>query len=133
MVGYRPDGKPDVREVTARSQKLCRERLDAVKTQASNGTLPSADLAGLTVGRFLDRWLATVKPKLRVTTYQRYEQFVIAHFKPALGSKRLAKLTHDDVQAFLNAKRDEKRNRGKSERWLAPALSTTCTWSSARP
>ena len=55
-----------------------------------------------------------------MTTYQRYEQFVIAHFKPALGSKRLAKLTHDDVQAFLNAKRDEKRNRGKSEKWLAP-------------
>ncbi|MDP8922366.1 MAG: site-specific integrase [Chloroflexota bacterium] len=37
-----------------------------------------------------------------------------------LGSKRLAKLGHDEVQAFLNAKRDEKRTRGKHEKKLAP-------------
>jgi integrase len=120
MVGHRLDGKPDVREVSANSQRVCRERLDALKGQAANGTLPSGETAGMSVSAFLDRWLTTVKPKLRPKTYRMYSQFVEIHYKPALGSKRLTKLSHDDVQGFLNAKRDEKRRRGKSERLLAP-------------
>jgi integrase len=122
MVGRRLDGKPDVREVTAKGQRACRERLDAVKAQAITGSLPSADAAGLTVAAFLDRWLTTVKPNLRQSTHQRYERFVIHHFKPALGSMRLAKLTHHDIEAFLNAKRTEakKRGRAKTETVLSP-------------
>src|SRR3954452_25624614 len=83
MVGYRLDGKPDVREVTAKTQKLCRERLDAVKAQASNGTLASTAAAGMTVSAFLDLWLGTVKPNLRAKTSLGYSQHVEIHFKPA--------------------------------------------------
>jgi integrase len=68
---------------------------------------------GMTVSALLDRWLATVKPNLRATTCTRYTGYTEVHFKPALGSKRLAKLTHDDVQAMVNAKRDETRKHGK--------------------
>lgn len=138
MVGTLPNGNPDVRQVAAKTQAACREKLDALKLQVMNGTLPSADLAGLTFRAFLDRWLATVKPNIRETTYRRYEQYVSVHFKPALGSKRLTKLTHDDVQAFLNAKRDEKvaRGKGKAPKALAPrtvhhlyvVLGTALTW-----
>ena len=109
MVGRRLDGKPDVREVSAKTQKACKERLDAVKLQAANGALPSGEAIGLTVSMLLDRWLATIKPNLRQSTYTRYLGYTDTHFKPALGSKRLTKLSHDDVQGFLNAKRDEKR------------------------
>src|SRR3954467_8037311 len=91
MVGRRLDGKPDVREVTAKTQKACREKLDALKGQATSGTLPPAEMAGLTVCAFLARWLATIKPNLRQSTHQRYERFVTHHFKPALGATRLAK------------------------------------------
>ena len=52
----------------------------------------------MTVAAFLDRWLATVKPNLREKTYRGYSQHVESHFKPALGTKRLAKLTHDDIR-----------------------------------
>ena len=64
----------------------------------------------------------TVKPNLRGSTHQRYERFVIHHFKPALGATRLAKLTHTDVDDFLTAKRTEskKRGRGKTATVLAP-------------
>jgi integrase len=120
MVGTRLDGKPDIRDVAARTQKEAREKLDALKRQAADGTLPSGETAAMSASAFLDRWLATVKPGLRPKTYRIYSQFVEIHYKPALGSKRLTKLSHDDVQAFLNAKRDEKRKRGKSERQLAP-------------
>src|ERR687887_158471 len=68
MVGYRLDGKPDVREVTAKSQRVCRERLDALKAQAANGTLSRGEMVGMSVAAFLDRWLATVRPGLRPTT-----------------------------------------------------------------
>ena len=74
MVGVKLDGKLDVRQVSAKSQGVCREKLDALKAQAANGTLASGDAASLTVGQFLDRWLATVKPNLRDSTYRRYEQ-----------------------------------------------------------
>ena len=39
MVGYRPDGKPDVREVAAKQQGECRKKLDAIKARMSDGTL----------------------------------------------------------------------------------------------
>ena len=136
MVGYLPNGDPDVRQVSAKSQAACRGKLDALKQQAASGMLPSADLAGLTVGALLDRWLSTVKLNLRDTTHRLYRGYSETHFKPSLGSKRLAKLNHDDIQAFLNAKRDEKRKRGKSEKKLSPrtlhhlyvVLGTALTW-----
>lgn len=122
MVGKRLDGKPDIREVSAKSQKACKERLDTLKAQVTNGTLPAAELAGLAVSAFLDRWLVAAKPNLRQSTYVRYERFVIHHFKPALGTTRLTKLTHIDIEDFLNAKRTEtkKRGRGKTATTLTP-------------
>lgn len=120
MVGYRLDGKPDVRQVSAKSQAACREKLDALKLELANGTLVGGDVASLTVASFLDRWLTTVKPNLRSSTYTRYRGYTETHFKPSLGAKRLAKLTHDDIQAMLNAKRDETRKHGKKVKKLAP-------------
>src|SRR5687768_13943788 len=90
MVGRRLDGKPDIREVTAKSQKTCRGKLDALRAQAANGTLASGDVVGMTVSALLDRWLSTVKPNLRESTYTRYRGYTEVHFKPALGTKRLA-------------------------------------------
>src|SRR3712207_1028429 len=80
MVGHRLDGRPDIREVSAKSQKECRSKLDALKGQAANGTLMSGDTAGLTVGTFLDRWLATVKPNLRERTCRLYRGYCETHF-----------------------------------------------------
>jgi integrase len=133
MVGTRLDGKPDIREVSAKSQKACRERLDALRARAANGTLASTDLAGLTVAGFLDKWLSAVTNSRRAATHVRYRGYVENHYKPALGTKRLGKLSHDDVQTFLDAKREAKGKRGKP---LAPrtlhnlyvALGTALTW-----
>jgi integrase len=133
MVGNRLDGKPDIREVAAKTQRACREKLDALKAQAAGGALSSAETAGLTVAAFLDRWLSSVTNNRRAATHIRYQGYVENHFKPALGTKRLAKLNHDDIQAFLDARRDAKRKSGRS---LAPrtlhnlyvALGTSLTW-----
>jgi integrase len=136
MVGTKPDGKPDMRQVSAKTQATCREKLDALKAQAANGTLVRGDVPGMTVSALLDRWLATVTPNLRASTSTRYKAYAEVHFKPWLGAKKLTKLTHDDVQGFLNAKRDEQRLHGKKVKKLAPrtihhlyvVLGTALTW-----
>ena len=135
MVGYRLDGKPDIREASAKSQKDCRAKLDALKGQAAGGTLPSADLAGLTVGTFLDRWLATVKPNVRERTYRRYEQYVGSilgrHSAPSVWrSSATMMCRHSSMRSVTRRSREERaRRRGRWPR----ARCTICTWSSVRP
>jgi integrase len=48
-------------------------------------------------------WLAeVVKPNLAPKTYDKYEMFARLYITPALGSKRLDKLTPRDVRTWLN-------------------------------
>ena len=122
MCGVKLDGRADVRQVTGKSQSLCKERLDNLKASLANGTLGSTDIAGMTVTAFLERWLSSVKPNLREKTYRGYSKHVEIHFKPALGTRKLAKLGHIEIEDFLNAKRDESkpRGRGKQATILSP-------------
>jgi integrase len=58
-----------------------------------------------TVGLFLDRWLTEiVGPTVRPKTLRFYTQMVRGHLIPGLGKHPLAKLTPQQVQAFLNRK-----------------------------
>jgi integrase len=58
-----------------------------------------------TLAQFLDKWLADVaQPSVRPKTYRFYSDHISLHIKPALGKKRLEKLTPADVQHFLNHK-----------------------------
>lgn len=67
----------------------------------------------LTVKEFLTTYLATIKPGVRPSTYRSYEQNVRLYLIPALGRRPLAKLTPQEVQAFLDAKAKEKSRTGK--------------------
>ena len=56
-----------------------------------------------TVAKFLDKWLAEVaRPSVRPKTYRFYHDHIRLHITPALGNKRLEKLTPIDVQHFVN-------------------------------
>jgi integrase len=58
-----------------------------------------------TLAQFLDKWLADVsRPSVRPKTYRFYCDHIRLHIKPALGKKRLEKLTPADVQHFVNNK-----------------------------
>lgn len=77
--------------------------LAAAKTAKENGTLSAAP--SQTVENYLTRWLEEVaRPRVRPGTYRGYEQLVRVHLIPALGRKRLDRLTPADVQSLLNAK-----------------------------
>jgi integrase len=61
----------------------------------------------LTVQAFLDRWLTVNLPgTVAASTEDSYVEMVRLHLIPALGRRRLAKLTVADLDRLWKAKRD---------------------------
>ena len=59
-----------------------------------------------TVGQWLETWLAEeVRPNLAPATAENYAMFVRLYIAPVLGSKRLDRLSVQDVQRWVNALR----------------------------
>lgn len=52
-------------------------------------------------------WLESVKPTIRMTTWQRYEQFVRTHVLPTLGKVSLVKLNGQHLQHLYAKKLEE--------------------------
>lgn len=76
--------------------------------QSHAGGLPVDQPERLTVGAYLDRWLATsTDDPLRPRTAKLYRSIVEHDLKPAFGRVPLVKLTPDMVQAHLNNKAAE--------------------------
>jgi integrase len=65
------------------------------------------DAGKLTVGEYLDRWLAdSVQNTVRQRTYERYEQIARVHIKPTLGRIKLKVLTTAHVRNLYREKLD---------------------------
>jgi integrase len=59
--------------------------------------------ARMTVGEFLDRWLADyAKAKVLPKTFERYQEMIDGHIRPALGSYLLPKLAPLHIQSFYS-------------------------------
>src|SRR6266498_1064704 len=97
MVGHRPDGRPDVREVSAKTQAECRKRLQGLRERHGNGTLPDARKAGVTVGQYLRHWAQAVRTNVRRKTAHRYGELVEHHLIPGLGRHKLAMLSPQTI------------------------------------
>ena len=120
-----PGGKRET--LYGKTRKEVQEELAAALGDVRQG-LPLPDRR-MTVGQFLDTWLAeVVKPRLRWTTYHSYEQSVRNHLKPSLGNTRLAQLAAPQIQAFLNDKLDEGCLRDRSSTSM-----TSCAGRSTGP
>lgn len=66
-----------------------------------------------TLGDYLDRWLEdSVKPSVRLRTYDGYASHVRLHLQPLMGHVRLSDVSPDHVQRLMNA---------LTQRGLAPA------------
>lgn len=65
--------------------------------QAKRGSVPDIDL---TVGEYLDRWLAG-KRNIRASTHALYASHVKVHLKPALGSIALTRLQPRHVERLV--------------------------------
>jgi len=103
MVGYRPDGKPDVREVYGKTQGEVRRKLVEIRQRAEQGGLATRTADKESVAAFLGRWLAAIGGTLRPQTHADYADIVRLHLAPALGRHRLTALRPEHVQAFQAA------------------------------
>jgi len=131
MVGYRPDGKPDIREVAAKSRGDCQKKLDDLRKRASGGLLTDAEKARDTVAAFLMRWVDATKASVRPNTHKRYEEIVRLHLSPGLGRHKLSALKPDHVQRFYADKMGSKlspRTVHHCHRVLHRALQMAVRW-----
>jgi integrase len=53
---------------------------------------------------WLDSWLGRIRDRVRVRTFERYEQNVRVHIKPALGDVRVKDLRWSQIQELYDAK-----------------------------
>ncbi len=59
--------------------------------------------ARMSVGEFFDRWLADyAKPKVSSKTFERYQEMIDGHIRPALGAYLLPKLAPLHIQSFYS-------------------------------
>lgn len=131
MVGTKPDGRPDVRNVYARTRGECLVKLDALRTRVRSGTLGAPTKERATLADYLENWLKATKSTIRLKTYHRYESAVRVHIIPALGKTKLPDLKADQIQRLYG----EKQASGQSpqsvvhiHRILSRALSQGVRW-----
>src|SRR5215218_9001388 len=78
-----------------------------VKALADRASGYTFDTENMTVGEYLDRWLKdSDRDSVRTSTFERHEQVVRLHLKPALGRVKLSKLTPAHVQGLYRDKLD---------------------------
>ncbi len=100
VVDTTADGRPIRKRVTAKTRSDVLKRMrDAQAAAASGETRARADL---TVGRFLDNWVADVLPgSVAPTTLQQYKDVVRLYIKPKLGRKKLVTLNAREVSRMV--------------------------------
>jgi integrase len=67
----------------------------------------------LTVSAFLDSWLEDVRDGVSYRTWLNHECIVRLHLKPAIGAKRLARLSPKDIHGLYKDKLAEGLSRGR--------------------
>lgn len=94
------DGTRKQKRVYSKDYDKARDKLDELKDNIAAGVIPSTTM---TVGKWLTYWLEEVhRPHVRPKTYKFYEESVRLHIIPAIGRKRVDRLTPADVRAMLN-------------------------------
>jgi len=62
------------------------------------------DAGSLKLSEYLDRWLPDIRDTVRQRTWERYEQLVRVHIKPALGRVKLKDLTATHARSLYREK-----------------------------
>lgn len=106
MVGYLPNGRPDVREVYAKTRTEVRKKLDVLRQRSESGTLTEATAERLTVAAFLSRWLEATKATVRPKTWDRYGEYVRLHLTPTLGKTKLSALRPEALLKLYATKQE---------------------------
>jgi integrase len=96
------DGKLRRKTVSAKDRNTLLEKFSKLRAEVDAGVVvltPSS-----TVGAWLDDWLENIiKPHRTPMTHRSYEQVVRLYIRPHIGTKRLNRLTPDQIRAMEKA------------------------------
>jgi integrase len=96
---------PKRKTLYGKTRREVDEKLTAAKADWDRGLLFDAD--SLTVGRYLERWLAdSVRDTVKAITYETYERLMRLHLIPTLGRVKLKNLTPTHVRGLYREKLD---------------------------
>jgi integrase len=101
-VGEYEDANGKRRYVSGKTKAEARAKLRKLLADRDEGV--AYDSQNLTVGNYLNRWLAALKGTVRQRTWQRHEEVVRLHLKPTIGGVKLDKLNVLQVQAVYGWK-----------------------------
>lgn len=102
-------GKQIQRSITGKTQKEVREKLQAATVRINDGTY--AEPTYVTVGQWLDTWLAEYTGDLKPLSLSAYTSHINNHIKPYLGAVKLSTLNAVQIQKMYNDFRRRENNR----------------------
>ena len=103
VVDYKDNGNPITKNVTAKTEAECREKLEKLKKEVAHliGRLPKKPKPDMLFGDWIDLWYQIYcKPTIRATTQSEYEDRIYLHIIPNIGDIPLDRLTQNDLQTF---------------------------------
>ncbi len=96
---------PKRKTLYGKTRREVDEKLTKAKADRDTGFVFDAD--NITLGNYLDRWINdSVRDTVRQRTWERYEQIVRVHIKPALGKVKLKNITPTHARALYREKLD---------------------------
>lgn len=99
--GFNPGtGKQIQRSITGKTQKEVSQKLKAATAAIDAGTYKVP--CKMTVGEWLDIWVAEYLKNVKPLTESNYSEQVKRHLKPALGATKLENLDAHTIQKFYN-------------------------------
>jgi integrase len=81
------------------TKQITLDRMRAAIRERDDGALIEGQTP--TLGAFLHRWLDSVKPAVRHSTWARYEGLCRVHLIPGLGRIRLDRVSPERIDGFL--------------------------------
>ena len=93
-------GKQIQRSISGKTQKEVSQKLKELTCAIDQGTYQAP--CKLTVGDWLDIWLADYMGDKKYLTVKNYKAIVKTHIRPALGAVKLSQLAPHTIQKFYN-------------------------------
>ncbi|MGW1001326.1 tyrosine-type recombinase/integrase [Streptomyces sp. NPDC002520] len=98
---YRPDGTRTRKFVYGKTRREVADKLTELQEKTRQG-IPAAE-STMAFGDYLTYWLAVIaSQRLKPSTLNSYEGLTRLYIRPALGKKRLNRLSPADVRRFLS-------------------------------